>query len=75
MKKQEKYTCPKCGSRSSYTTQIRTSGSLISSIFNFQNKRFNAEICNNCKYTELYNIPLGRIGEDLDLPERKKRFY
>ena len=75
MRKQEKYTCPKCGSRSSSTTNIRTSGSLISSIFNIQNKRFNAVICSNCKYTELYNIPLGRIGEDLDLPERKKSFY
>ena len=66
MIKPMKYSCPKCGSRTCTTGQIRTVGSFITKILDIQNRRFTSVTCDNCKYTELYNIPSKKIGDVLD---------
>jgi predicted nucleic-acid-binding Zn-ribbon protein len=77
MNKQIKYTCPKCNSKSFSTGTIRTSGSIIGSLFNIQNKRFTTIVCSDCMYTELFKLPPGKIGDDIDLnlPKRNKSFH
>jgi predicted nucleic-acid-binding Zn-ribbon protein len=66
MDKPIKYSCPKCGSRSCTTGEIRAVGSFITKIFDIQNRRFTTVTCNNCKYTELYDIPSKKLGNVLD---------
>jgi len=66
MNKPMKYVCPKCGSRACTTSEIRTTGTFLSKIFNIQNKKFTTVTCSDCKYTELYNMPSKRIGDVLD---------
>ncbi|MBE3086428.1 MAG: GTP-binding protein, partial [Bacteroidetes bacterium] len=34
-----KYACPKCGSKTCTTGEIRTTGSFITKIFDIQNRR------------------------------------
>ncbi|MBI5008210.1 MAG: GTP-binding protein [Bacteroidia bacterium] len=58
-----KYTCPKCGGTSCNSFNIRTSGTLLTSIFDIQNKKFNAVVCSNCRYTEFYHVASGRRKE------------
>ncbi len=63
MNRPVKYTCPKCGSEGFDTFSIRTSGTLASSMFNIQNKRFTAVVCKSCRYSEFYNMPLVKTRE------------
>jgi uncharacterized protein len=41
-------------------------GSVLTKIFNIQNKKFSSFTCNNCKYTELYQIPANKALNVLD---------
>jgi predicted nucleic-acid-binding Zn-ribbon protein len=66
MNKPVKYVCPKCGSRTCTTGEIRTTGSFLTKIFDIQNRRFTSVTCNDCKYTEFYNLPSKMIGNVLD---------
>jgi predicted nucleic-acid-binding Zn-ribbon protein len=61
-----KYACPKCGSRTCLTGEIRTTGSFLTKIFNIQNRRFTSVTCTVCKYTEFYYMPSSKIGDVLD---------
>jgi uncharacterized protein len=63
MNKTVKYICPKCGSGSCSIFPIRTSGTLASSLFNIQNKKFTAVVCSTCRYTEFYNMPKTKTKE------------
>ncbi|MEX2245164.1 MAG: zinc ribbon domain-containing protein [Dehalococcoidia bacterium] len=48
------YTCPKCGYAACERQQVSTASGMLSRMFNLQNRRFMAVICNGCGYTELY---------------------
>jgi predicted nucleic-acid-binding Zn-ribbon protein len=61
-----KYTCPKCGGKVCTTGEIRTTGSLLTRLFDIQNRRFSSVTCNHCKYTEFYNMPSKRLTDVLD---------
>jgi len=61
-----KYVCPKCGSKTCETGEIRATGSFLTKIFNVQNRRFTSVTCTECRYTELYNIPSSKLGNVLD---------
>lgn len=66
MNKSIRYSCPKCGCKTFTTGEIRTTGSFVTKIFDIQNRRFTSVTCNDCKYTELYNVPSKKIGDVLD---------
>jgi len=72
MNRQVKYACPKCGSGSCSVFPIRTSGTLASSMFNIQNKKFTAVVCNSCRYSEFYNMPLAEVKELFGIEIRKR---
>jgi len=67
MNKPLKYSCPKCGCKTYSAREIRTKGNLLSTILNFDNRRFTSVTCSECKYTELYNIPYKKLREVLDV--------
>lgn len=54
VKENSKLSCVKCGGTDFSTAQISTAGGVISRLFNFQYKRFNALSCTSCGYTEFY---------------------
>lgn len=66
MNKPIKYSCPKCGSKLCTTGEIRAAGSFLAKIFDIQNRRFTSVTCNDCKYTEFYNVPSNQLGNVLD---------
>ncbi|OFY63284.1 MAG: GTP-binding protein [Bacteroidetes bacterium RBG_13_43_22] len=66
MNKPMKYSCPKCGCKICTTGEIRTTGSFVTKIFDIQNRRFTSVTCNECKYTEFYNVPSKKLGDVLD---------
>ena len=61
-----KYTCPKCGNRSYEASEIRTTGSFVTKLFNIQNKKFTTVTCSRCRYTELYAASSNQLGNILD---------
>lgn len=60
------YNCPKCGNRSFETSEIRTTGSFATKLFNIQNKKFTTVTCSQCKYTELFAANSNQLGNILD---------
>lgn len=61
-----KYSCPKCGNRSYVLKEIRVTYSPATQIFNFPFARYSAVVCDRCKYTEFYNVPLKKISTITD---------
>ena len=60
------YTCPKCGSTSYETGQIRVSGGVWSSVLDVENKRYGTVSCTKCGYTEFYKQTVSRTEKVLD---------
>lgn len=58
-----KYSCPKCGSKEYTVSEIRVSGSVFSQLSNFGHRTFTTVTCGRCSYTDLYRLPMKRIGE------------
>jgi len=61
-----RYTCPKCGSKHYKISEIRVTYSLLTQIFNVQAAKYSALICERCKYTEFYNVPVKKITSIVD---------
>jgi predicted nucleic-acid-binding Zn-ribbon protein len=61
-----KYTCPKCGSRRYKFSEIRVAYSLFTQLFDIQASKYTALICEKCKYTEFYNVPLKKVNSVFD---------
>ena len=61
-----KYTCPKCGGRKHRVSEIRVAYNVFTQIFDLQAARYTAIICEKCKYTEFYNVPVKKINGVLD---------
>ena len=60
------YMCPKCGSTSYETGQIRVSGGFWSSALDVENERYDSVSCTVCGYTELYKKTVSRAEKVLD---------
>ncbi len=63
---QYKYVCPKCRNRQYEMDEIRTTGSVVTKLFNIQNKRFTTISCTRCHYTEFYKTPSSKFGNVID---------
>lgn len=62
-----KYSCPKCGSKNFTTSTMWVSKNIISKLFDIENNRYSVVICSECKYSELYRLPLKRLGEVIEI--------
>ncbi len=60
------YACPKCANARYSTGEIRTSGGLFSSLFDYDNQRFSYVSCSRCSYTEFYKTRVGNLAKVVD---------
>ena len=60
------YKCPKCGNTRYEIDEIRTTGGMLSKVFDVQNKKFTTVTCSKCKYTELYKTESSMLGNVFD---------
>ena len=59
------YLCPKCGSRTYETGQIRVSGGFWSSFFDVGNRRYNAVTCTVVGTPSFINAPFQGFKKSL----------
>ena len=60
------YQCPKCGNTQYEVGEIRTTGGMLSKIFDVQNKKFTTVTCKKCSYTEIYKADSSMLGNVFD---------
>jgi predicted nucleic-acid-binding Zn-ribbon protein len=60
------YQCPKCGNTQYEVGEIRTTGGMLSKIFDVQNKKFTTVTCKKCSYTEIYKTDSSMLGNVFD---------
>jgi hypothetical protein len=61
------YGCPKCGHDQADVSEIATTGSGLSKMFDIQTNTFNVVSCTNCGYSELYRDVGSRSGDLVDV--------
>ena len=60
------WQCQKCKCSDFYVQEVRATGGIFARIFDIQNRKFSAIICDNCTFTELYKTKSSAIGNVLD---------
>jgi predicted nucleic-acid-binding Zn-ribbon protein len=61
-----KKQCPHCGNMNFDLGEVFMAGSLLTKIFNIQNRKFSTLTCTKCFYTEFYRLPMKKIQNVLD---------
>ncbi len=61
-----RYECPKCSHTAFETGEIRTTGGLLTKLFNVQNKKFTTVTCAQCRYTEMFQTDSSTLGNVFD---------
>ncbi len=61
-----RYTCPKCSGRKYSISEIRVAHNLFTQLFDLQATRYTAIVCEKCKYTEFYKVPVKKINGVFD---------
>jgi predicted nucleic-acid-binding Zn-ribbon protein len=65
-----RYSCPKCGGKNYTVKGVRIDSTAFSQAFSIPGRRYTAVICERCRFTELYNIPVNRIDEAFSFTSR-----
>lgn len=60
------WQCQKCKCRDFAIQEVRATGGAFARIFDIQNRKFSAIICDNCTFTEFYKTKSSAIGNVLD---------
>ncbi len=60
------FTCSKCGNSEYETGEIRTTGGILSKIFDIQTRRFSTVTCLRCRYTEIFQAESSKLGHIFD---------
>lgn len=61
----EAFNCPKCDQRGAHVEKLAMSGTGISRLFEVQPYRYAFASCNNCGFTEIYNLTTLEGKDDL----------
>ncbi len=61
----DKFVCPKCENRGGYTERLAMAGTGLSRLFEVQPHRYAFVSCNNCGYTEVYNLKILEGKDDI----------
>lgn len=61
-----RYTCPKCNGRRYSVSEIRVAHNLFTQLFDLQATKYSAVVCDKCKYTEFYKVPVKKISGVFD---------
>ncbi len=62
---EQAFVCPKCHSKGATLEQLSMSGTGLSRLFEIQLHRYGFLSCNNCGYTEVYNLKVLQGRDDL----------
>lgn len=60
------FTCPKCGTTTCEVDEMRTTGGILSKLFDVQRNRFTIVTCEQCRYTEMYKAEQSMLGDIFD---------
>lgn len=60
------YACSQCGNKSYETGEIRASGGIWSSLFDFDTERFSFVACKACRHTNFYRTRLRNLSRVVD---------
>ncbi|WP_059170394.1 zinc ribbon domain-containing protein [Bacillus sp. FJAT-27445] len=63
----EEKGCIKCGSRDAGSKDVAMTGTGLSKMFDIQKNTFTVIYCNNCGYSEFYNVNTSTASNLLDL--------
>jgi predicted nucleic-acid-binding Zn-ribbon protein len=61
----EAFVCAKCGNRSAHVERLAMSGTGISRLLEIQLYRYAYVTCNNCAFTEVYDLKTLEGKDDL----------
>ena len=61
----EAFYCPKCNQHGAHVEKLAMSGTGISRLFEVQLYRYAFASCNNCGFTEIYNLTTLEGKDDL----------
>lgn len=61
----DKFVCSKCKNRGGHTERLSMAGTGLSRLFEVQPHRYAFVSCNNCGYTEVYNLKTLEGKDDL----------
>jgi len=61
---ESRFVCNKCRSSGARVKSLAMTGTGISRILDFQHNRYIFALCNNCGYTEVYNLHTLSGGKD-----------
>jgi predicted nucleic-acid-binding Zn-ribbon protein len=61
----EKFACPKCDHKGAHVERLSMSGTGLSRLLEIQTYRYAFVSCNNCGYTEVYNLKTLEGRDDL----------
>ena len=56
------WQCPKCSNPTFETGEMRTTGGMLSKIFDVQSRKFSTVTCGRCRYTEVYKTDSSTLG-------------
>ncbi|MFP4344195.1 MAG: zinc ribbon domain-containing protein [Anaerolineales bacterium] len=59
------FVCEKCGEQGAHVEELSMSGTGLSRLFEVQPYRYAFVSCNNCGYTEVYNLSTLQGRDDL----------
>ena len=59
------FICPKCSCEETHTERLSMSGTGVSRLFEVQPYRYSFLSCENCGYTEIYNLKVLEGKDDL----------
>ncbi len=52
----QKFVCPRCSQRGAHAERLAMSGTGLSRLLEIQHHRYSFVSCNNCGYTEVYDL-------------------
>ena len=61
----KEFVCPRCSSKGAHPERVSMSGTGASQLFEVQPYRYTFVSCNNCGYTEVYNLGTLEGKDDL----------
>ncbi len=69
---ESRFVCAKCHSTGATVKSLAMTGTGISKLFDIQHNRYTFASCNNCGYTDVYNLDIlkgrkDKVGNILDI--------
>lgn len=61
----EEFSCPRCDQQGAHIERLAMSGTGLSRLLEIQAYRYAFASCNNCGYTEVYNLRMLEGKDDL----------